>query len=117
MSAWKRPIFGVTLIQAVVSKTLRLFYKIIFFLQNIRTLKKSFVKYPRPFRVNKIIINNKTNEPLRKANTIIQLYIGKIISCMKSGALNTPLPPSMLYQRLFHAPNRNKQYKKKIKYA
>ena len=31
--------FGVTLIQTAVSKTLRLFYKIIFCLQNIRTLK------------------------------------------------------------------------------
>ena len=30
ISAWKRPIFQVTLIQAVVSKTLRLFYKIFF---------------------------------------------------------------------------------------
>ena len=40
-SAWKRPIFWVTLIQAVVSKTLRLFYKIFFCLQNISTLKKS----------------------------------------------------------------------------
>ena len=64
---WKRPIFWVTLIQAVVSKTLRLFYKIFFCLQNISTLKKSasshnyepppprhfcFLKYTRPLRVN-----------------------------------------------------------------
>ena len=35
--------FGVNLIQAVVSKTLRLFSKIIFFLQNIRTLKISLL--------------------------------------------------------------------------
>ena len=40
-AAWIRPIFWVTLIPAVVSKTLRLFYKIIFCLQNISTLKKS----------------------------------------------------------------------------
>jgi len=33
--------FWVTLIQAVVSKTLRLFYKIFFCLQNISALKKS----------------------------------------------------------------------------
>ena len=39
ISAWKMPIFLVTLIQAVLSKTLRLFYKIFFCLQN--TLKKS----------------------------------------------------------------------------
>ena len=38
MSALKRPIFLVTLIQAVVSKMLRLFYKIILGLQNITTL-------------------------------------------------------------------------------
>ena len=68
--------FWVTLTQAVVSKTLSLFYKIFFCLQNISTLKKislypllraeitggaimapphpsfSFVKYPRPLRVN-----------------------------------------------------------------
>ena len=37
--------FWVTLIQAVVSKTLRLFYKIFFFLQNISTLKKSASSY------------------------------------------------------------------------
>ena len=33
--------FWVTLIQAVVSETLRLFYKIFFCLQNISSLKKS----------------------------------------------------------------------------
>ena len=33
--------FGVSLIQAVVAKTLRLFHKIFFCLQNISTLKKS----------------------------------------------------------------------------
>ena len=33
--------FWVTLIQAVVSKTLRLLYKIVFCLKNITTLKKS----------------------------------------------------------------------------
>ena len=37
--------FWVTLIQAVVSKTLRLFYKIFFCLQNISTLKKSASSY------------------------------------------------------------------------
>ena len=68
------PIFGVTLIQAAVSKTLRLYYKIFFCLQNISTQKNqplsittsqdkrgdhkapplffSFVKYPRPFNVH-----------------------------------------------------------------
>ena len=40
MSGWKS-LFGVTLIQAVVSKTLKLFYKIVFCLQNIRTPKKN----------------------------------------------------------------------------
>ena len=40
MFAWKRPIFWVILLQAVVSKTLRHFNKIRFCLQNISTLKK-----------------------------------------------------------------------------
>ena len=39
--AWKRPIFWVTIIQAIVSKTLRIFYRIFFCLQNISTVKKS----------------------------------------------------------------------------
>ena len=41
ISAWKGLFFWVTLIQAVVSKMLRLFYKIFFCSQNISTMQKS----------------------------------------------------------------------------
>ena len=41
----KRPIFWVALIQAVVSKTLRLFYKTFFCLQNVDFMKRVGASY------------------------------------------------------------------------